>query len=136
MIKLLRRADLLDAALVHHTTRSRVIASTWSWVSLDRRRLHLLMHALDLGDASAHELGVEIGQGSSKEDLRVAHDGAPHGDALALSARQRLWGGGRAQSVMSEDARRVLDALADLRLGEFAQPQGRTTCSLNAVMCG
>jgi hypothetical protein len=48
---------------------------------------HLLMHALDLGSHLHAQLGVEIRQRLvEQEDLRVAHDRAPHGDALALPA--------------------------------------------------
>jgi hypothetical protein len=52
----------------------------------------------------------------------IAHDGAPHRDALALAAGQRL---GLAVQQLGdvENARGMVDALADLFLGEFAQFQ-------------
>ena len=47
------------------------------------------MQLLDLGAHGDAELGVEVRQRLvEQEHLRVAHDGAPHGDALALAARE------------------------------------------------
>jgi hypothetical protein len=49
-----------------------------------------LQAVVQLGDFCAHldaELGVEVGEGLvEEEDLGLAHDGAAHGDALALAA--------------------------------------------------
>src|SRR5690606_3055258 len=47
------------------------------------------MQALDLGSHVDPQLGVEIRQRLiEQEDLRVTHQGAAHGDALALAARK------------------------------------------------
>ena len=46
-----------------------------------------LMQLLDLGAHLHAQLGVEVGQRLvEQEHLRIAHDGAAHGDALALAA--------------------------------------------------
>ena len=46
-----------------------------------------LVQLLDLGAHLHAQLGVEVGQRLvEQEDLRIAHDGAAHGDALALAA--------------------------------------------------
>ncbi len=45
------------------------------------------MQFLDLGAHRDAQLGVEVRQRLvEQEDLRIAHDGAAHGDALALAA--------------------------------------------------
>ena len=47
----------------------------------------LLVQALDLAAHLVAQLGVEIGERLvEQEDLRIAHDGAADGDALALAA--------------------------------------------------
>jgi len=52
---------------------------------VDRRGLQALMQFLDLRAHGDPKLRVEIGQRLvEQEHLRVAHDGAAHGDALAL----------------------------------------------------
>ena len=54
---------------------------------VDGRRLQALVQLLDLGAHGDAQLGVEIRQRLvEQEHLRVAHDGAAHGDALALAA--------------------------------------------------
>ena len=51
--------------------------------------LQPLVQRLDLGAHRDAQLGVEVGQRLvEEEDLRIAHDGAAHGDALALAARE------------------------------------------------
>ena len=54
---------------------------------VDRRGLQALMQFLDLGAHLHAQLGVEVRQRLvEQEHLRIAHDGAAHGDALALAA--------------------------------------------------
>ena len=56
---------------------------------VDRRRLEALVQLLDLGAHGDAQLGVEVRERLvEQEHLRVAHDGAAHGDALALAARE------------------------------------------------
>jgi hypothetical protein len=56
---------------------------------------HALAQALDLGAHLHPELGVEVAERLvEQEDLGIAHDGAAHGDALALAAES--WRGMRA----------------------------------------
>src|ERR1700722_17420370 len=84
----LRLVELLDSALMHdRDARGK------------RHRLDLVMGDVDRGladpqvqllDFGAHvdaQLGVEIGQWFiEKKELRIAHERAPHRDALALPA--------------------------------------------------
>ena len=88
VVELERRADLLDQAVVHdddlvgHGHGLDLIVR-----DIDRRRLEALMQFLDLGAHLHAQLGVEVGQRLvEQEHLRIAHDGAAHGDALALTA--------------------------------------------------
>ena len=90
VVELERRADLLDPAVVHdddlvgHGHGLDLVVR-----DVDRRRLQPLMQFLDLGAHLHAQLGVEIGQRLvEQKHLRVAHDGAAHGDALALAAGQ------------------------------------------------
>jgi hypothetical protein len=77
-----------------------------------------LMQFLDLGAHRHAQLGVEVGERLvEQEHLWVAHDGAPHRDALALSARQ-LPGIALQQRGQRQDFGGALDAIGDLvRLG-------------------
>ena len=124
MIEVVRRADLLDAALVHHHDAvGKRHGLDLVVCHVDGRRLHLLVHALDLGAHLHAQLGVEVGQRLvEQEDLGVAHDGAAHGDALTLAAGERFRPA-LEQFGDVENARGVLDPLLDLGLGEFAQLQ-------------
>ena len=90
VVELERRADLLDAAVVHdddavgHRHRLDLVVG-----DVDRRRLQALVQRLDLGAHRHAQLGVEVGQRLvEQEHLRVAHDRAAHRDALALAARE------------------------------------------------
>jgi hypothetical protein len=56
---------------------------------IDRGNPQRSLQLLDLDAHLPAQLGVEVGQRLvEQEHLRVAHDGAAHGDALALAARQ------------------------------------------------
>ena len=90
VVELERRADLLDAAVVHdddavgHGHRLDLVVR-----HVHGRRLQPLVQRLDLGAHRDAQLGVEVGQRLvEQEHLRVAHDGAAHRHALALAARQ------------------------------------------------
>ena len=74
---------------------------------------------LDLGAHLHAQFGVKVGQRLiEQEDFGLAHNGAPHGDALALAAGSAS--GDVQQFGDIQDAGGVLDALTDLCLGEFA----------------
>ena len=111
MVEFVRRADLLDPSAIHddHAVGQRhrldlVVGD------VDCRGLDLLMHALDLGAHLHAQLGVEIGQRFvEQENLGIAHDGAAHGDALALSARKCLGAAGKKLGDV-ENAGGVVDA--------------------------
>jgi hypothetical protein len=91
--KLVRRADLLDAALVEYDDalaerhRFDLVMS-----HIDHRILQLLVQAADL-DAHLHsQAGVEVRQRLvEQKNFRLAHDGAADGHALPLAARQFFW---------------------------------------------
>ena len=92
LVDLLGAADLLDDARFHHHDpvghRHRLDLVMGDE---DHGRLQLLGQRLDLGPDLAAQLRIEIRQGFvEQEDLRIAHDGAAHGDTLALTARQCL----------------------------------------------
>ena len=75
-----------------------------------------LVQLLDLGAHRDAQLGVEVGQRLvEQEHLRVAHDGAAHGDALALAAGE-LARIAVEQRREAEDVGGALDALVDLAL--------------------
>ncbi len=92
VVELVGRADLLDTAMVHHHDaigkRHRLDLVVGH---VDRRGADLLVHLLDLDPHLHPQLGVEVGQRLvEQKHLRVAHDGAAHGHALALAAGQLL----------------------------------------------
>ena len=124
VIELVRRADLFDLAAVHHhhaVGQSHGLDLVMRHI--DGRGLDLLMHALDLGAHLHAQLGVEIGQRLvEQEHLGIAHDGAAHGDALALAAGELLRAA-QEQFGDVENAGGIVDPLFDLGLGEFAQLQ-------------
>ncbi len=110
-----RPVDLLGDAGIHHDQQV-----------AQRHRLDLVVRDIERGgaeaplqllDLEAHlhpQLGVEVGERLvEQEDRRLAHDGAAHGDALALAAgklaRLALQIGGKLQQ-----AGRLVDAGADL----------------------
>jgi len=75
-----------------------------------------MVQFFDLDPHLAAQLGIEVAERLvEQEHVRVADDGAAHGDALALAARQMLW-----QTihvvVQTEDFRSLVDPLGDLRL--------------------
>ena len=79
------------------------------------------MQLLDLGAHLHAQLGIEIGERLvEQEHLRVAHDGAAHGDALALAARE-LAGVAREQRGEPQYVGCDLHALVDLGLRRVAQ---------------
>ncbi len=72
-----------------------VMASIWSWVTKIDGGAELLVEALDLGPhLHCASCGVEVGERLvEQEHLRLADDGAAHGDALALAADSCACGG-------------------------------------------
>jgi hypothetical protein len=81
-------ADLLDDAVVHdHDLVGHGHGLDLVVRDVDRGGLQALVQLLDLGAHLHAQLGVEVGQRLvEQEHLRVAHDGAAHGHALALAA--------------------------------------------------
>ena len=90
VVEIERRADLLDEAVVHHDD---LVGHGHGFDlvvgDIDRGGLQPLMQFLDLGAHLHPQLGVEVRQRLvEQEHLRIAHDRAAHGDALALAARE------------------------------------------------
>ena len=107
VVELERRARLLDDAGVHdddlvgHRHRLDLVVG-----DVDGRHLEALVQRLDLRAHLHAQLGVEIGERLvEQEHLRIAHDGAAHGDALPLAARE-LAGIAVQQLLEAEDLRR------------------------------
>ena len=90
---------------------------------VDRGGADFLVHLLDLDPHLHAQLGVEVGQRLvEQKHLRVAHDGAAHGDALTLAAGQLL----RLAVDQFDDvehARSLVDTALDLGLRIALQPQ-------------
>ena len=122
LVEHLRRVDLLDHAGAHdrHAVAERhrlglVVRD------VDHRRPETLLDPRHLGAHLHAQLGVEVGERLvHQERLRVAHDGAAHGHALALAAGQvrRL----ALEVVLEiEDPRGLLDLGVDLPLVDLRE---------------
>ena len=115
IIKLERRADLLDQAVMHHHDPiGHGHGLDLVMGDVDGGGLEALVQFLDLGAHGDAQLGVEIRQRLvEQENLRIAHNGAPHRDALALAAGQ-LARIAVEQRVEPENIGGALDAAVDL----------------------
>jgi hypothetical protein len=68
---------------------------------VDRGDAELALQPLDLEPHLHPQLGVEVGERLVEQEHRgLAHDGAAHGDALALAARQAGAAGARAAAEL------------------------------------
>ena len=88
---------------------------------IDGRGFQPLVQFLDFGAHLHAQFGVEVGERLvEQEHLRVAHDGAAHGDALALAAGKlaRIAGEVRGQA---ENTSGAADFLVDHRLRRLRQ---------------
>ena len=137
VVELERRADLLDQAVVHdhdlvgHGHRLDLVVG-----DVDRRGLEPLVQLLDLGAHLHAQLGVEVRQRLvEQEHLRVAHDGAAHGDALALAA-------GELARIALEVGAEAEDVGGPLPRARRSPPSARRAASARkpmlsaTVMCG
>ena len=136
VVKLERRADLLDQAVMHdddlvgHGHGLDLVVG-----DVDRGGLQPLMQLLDLGAHLHAQLGVEVGERFvEQKHLRIAHDGAAHGDALALAA------GKLARIALEigaepEDVGRAIDPRVDLGLGAPRSLSEKPMLAAT-VMCG
>src|SRR5690606_2846205 len=117
VVKIERGAHLLDDAVVHHHDLVGHGHGLDLVVSdVDRGRLQALMQLLDLGAHLHAELRVEVRQRLvEQEDLRIADDGATHGDALALTARE-LTRISLEQVLQPQNIGRLVHALLNLAL--------------------
>ena len=104
VVDLLRRADLLQLAAVHHRDagahRHRLDLVVGD---VDDRCVEPAMQVDELGAGLAAQLGVEVRQRLvHAEHRRVAHDGPGQGDTLALAAAELA---GLAVEVLGEAQR-------------------------------
>ena len=112
-----RRADLLDAAVVHDDDARRHRHRLDLVVRHEHhRRAHALVQPRQLDPGARAQRGVEIGERLvEQEGARLLHDGAADGDALALAARE-LARTPLQQRVHLQHLRGRLHALRDLVL--------------------
>jgi len=124
VVQVVRRADLLDDAVVHdHNPVGQRHGLDLVVGNVDRRHWHFLVHPLDLSAHLHAQLRVEVRQRLvEEEDLRVAHDGAAHGDALPLAPGQLLRLAVE-QFGYVQDAGGLIDPALDLVLREALQAQ-------------
>ncbi len=108
IVEIERSAHLLDDAVMHdddlvgHGHGLDLVVG-----HVDGGGLEALVQFLDLGAHLHAQLGVEVGQRLVEEEhLRIAHDGAAHGDALALAAGE-LARIALEQLFEAQDARRL-----------------------------
>ena len=102
---------------------------------VDRGGAEPLVQRLDLAAHLDAQLGIEIGQRLvEQEDLRVAHDGAAHGDALALAAGE-LARVAVKQLVQAKDAGGTADAAGGIGRIGFLDLQAKPILSAT-VICG
>jgi hypothetical protein len=93
---------------------------------VDGRGAEALVQLADLGAHLDAQLGVEVRERLvEQEHLRVAHDGTPHRDALALAAR-KLARIARKIGLKPEDGGGLGHARLDIGLGHPLHPQGKT----------
>ncbi len=116
VIKIERRAHLLDVTVMHdHDLVGHGHGLDLVMGHIDRRGLEALVQFLHLGAHRDAQFGIEVGERLvEQEHLRIAHDGAAHGDALPLAA------GKLARIAVeigrkAENLRRLADALARSR---------------------
>src|SRR6185437_8827442 len=125
VVQLERRTDLLDNAVMHHHDLvGHGHGLDLVMGDIDRGGLEPLMQFLDFGAHRHPQLGIEVGQRLvEQEHLRIAHDGAPHRDALALAAGQ-LPGIAVEQRRQVQNLGGALDARGDLVRARAEQLEG------------
>ena len=119
-----RSVDLLEDAVAHHghavAERDRLDLVVRD---VDGRHLEVALEPRDLGPHLHAQLGVEVRERLVHEErLRLAHDRAAHGDALALSARERARAL-REHALEPEHLGGVSDSRLDLGSRDLAQLQ-------------
>src|SRR5665647_3121498 len=124
VVELLGRRHLLQLAFAHHgDTVAHGHGLDLVVGHVDRGHAQLVLQAADLGTHLHAQLCVEVGERLVHEKgLRLAHDGAPHGDPLALATRE----GARLalqEVLQAEHLCRVAHPPVDLVLGHLAHPQ-------------
>ncbi len=114
VVEVERRPHLFHLAVVHHHD----LVGHGHGLDLvvghvDGRRAEPLMQLFDLGTHGDAQLSVEVRQRLvEEEDLRVAHNGSAHGDALALAAGELARIASK-ELGQAENLRRLVDAFFD-----------------------
>ncbi|MNQ09483.1 hypothetical protein D3C85_223000 [compost metagenome] len=122
VVELERRTDLLHPARAHHDDAVGHGHGFHLVVrDVDHGVAQALVQGLDLGAHLHAQLRIQVGQRLVEEEQRgLAHHGAAHGDALALSARERA-----RQAVQVgrevEQAGGLFDARAEVAFGLAAR---------------
>ena len=139
VVELERPADLLDVAgAQHHDPVGERHRLDLVVGDVDHRGAELLVQPRDLDAHLDAQFGVEIGERLvEQEHLRLAHDGAADGDALALAAGQLLRARGPSAGSSSQDVGGAASTRSvDLGLRHCRSCAGRSPCSRSRVMCG
>ena len=133
VIQFLRRPDLFDDAVIHdYDPISQGHGFHLVMRHIHGGCIHRLMHLLDFGAHLHAQLGVQVGKRFVKqEDFGVAHNGAAHGNTLALPARKRL-GLALQQRRDVQNACGFLHAAINFRLREFPKHQAEGHIVVNA----
>ena len=124
VVEIVRRADLLYQAVIHHHHPIGKCHGLDLIVGdIDRGSADFLMHPLDF-DAHLHpQLGIEVGKRFiEQKHFGIAHDGAAHRHALALSAGELLWLAFEKRADV-EDPGGVLDPDPDLVFRDLFEAQ-------------
>ena len=88
VIDLIRRSDLLKAAVVHHCDRVRHIDGFFLVVGdIDKRDPQLLLQAFQLVLHGTPQLQIQCAKGFiQKKDFRIVHKSSGNGYTLTLTA--------------------------------------------------
>jgi hypothetical protein len=136
VIEVERLAHLFDAAIAHdHDLVGHGHGLDLVMGDIDDRGLEAAVQLLDLHPHLDAQFRVQIGKRLvEEENLRVAHDGTPHGDALALTARKLL---GEAVEKLGqvEDLGRPRHLGLDFLLGRALDHERKPMFSAT-VLCG
>jgi hypothetical protein len=125
VVEVERRAGLGDVAVLHHHDAvGHGHGLDLVMGDVDGGGLEAQVQGPDLHPHLDAELGVEVGERLvEEEDLGVADDGAAHGDALALAARERA-GVAVEIGLQAQDVGGAGHALGDLGLGHARHLEG------------
>ena len=124
LVDLARRADLDDAAFIHHRDLVRKRKRLGLVVrDVDGREIEVALQPLELGAHAVAQLGVEVGERLvEQQELRLHHQGAREREPLLLAAGE-LGGVAIDQLLERDRVQHAHDLVADVLLGEPAHLQ-------------